>query len=200
LGEVFMEQVSPHVYVAADRGACTVGAIKTSEGVVLVDSPNRATGAVKWRQEISGLGPVRYLINTEHHVDHVFGNYFLPGVIIANHYTKENFFQEGFHGKASKPGPSRLLDPEGYMKDEDPAGIDLVADYKPREPEISFHGRLTLRLADITIEVFETPGHMPANSVVYVKEDKVLFTGDNVFNGVMTWFHERSHRRDEPRG
>ena len=150
-----MEQISPHVYISSDHGACTVGAVRTSEGVVLVDAPNRATGAVRWREEVKSLGEVRYLINTEHHVDHVFGNHFLPGVIIANHYTKENFYQEGFHGKGSAAGPSRLLDPVGYTKDEDPEGIGLVADYRPREPEIVFRGGLTIGLGDVEIEVFE---------------------------------------------
>ncbi len=185
-----MEQISPHVFISSDHGACTVGAVRTSEGVVLVDAPNRATGAVRWREEVKSLGEARYLINTEHHVDHVFGNHFLPGVIIANHYTKENFYQEGFHRKGSAAGPSRLLDPVGYTKDEDPEGIGLVADYRPREPEIVFRGGLTIGLGDFEIEVFEAAGHMPANTVVYVREDRVLFTGDNIFNRVMTWFHE----------
>ena len=189
-GGIPVEQITSHVHISTEHGACTVGAIQSSGGVVLIDSPNRATGALQWREEIERLGPVRYLINTEHHVDHVFGNYFLPGTIISNHYNKQNFYQEGFHGTKSAEGPSRLLDPEGYMRDEDPEGLALVSDYRPREPEIVYRGGLTLCLGDLTIDALETAGHMPANTIVYVREDRTLFTGDNVFHNVMTWFHE----------
>ncbi len=68
-----MEQVSPHVFIDPDFGACTVGAIQTDEGVVLIDAPNRPTRAKRWLDEVRGLGEIRYLINTEHHADHIFG-------------------------------------------------------------------------------------------------------------------------------
>ena len=74
-----MEKVSAHVYIDPAHSGCTVGAIQSSEGVVLVDSPHRPTRARKWLAEVEALGEVRYLINTEFHIDHTFGNAFLPG-------------------------------------------------------------------------------------------------------------------------
>ena len=179
-----MEQVSPHVYIDPAHGACTVGAIRTPEGVVLVNSPNTPTRAMRWLEEVEGLGEIRYLINTEHHPDHIFGNSFLPGTVIAHRQTKENFWKD------SPLGPNSLKDPQRYVKRIDPQDVDKVAEYEAREPEIVFDGRITLSLGDVSIEAFGMPGHIPADTAVYVPEDRVLFTSDNVFHGTMTWYHE----------
>ena len=59
-----------------------------------------------------------------------------------------------------------------------------------RGPEISFDGRLTLFLGDVTIDLLALPGHIAAETAVYVREDKTLFASDNVFHDTMTWHHE----------
>ena len=179
-----MNQVSPHVYIDPDYGGCSVGAIKTPEGVILVDSPKQPTRAIRWREEVRRLGEIRYLINTEHHIDHIFGNFFFPGTIISHRETKERFWKD------SVLGPNPLKDPQGYVASIDPQGVGLVAQYQARDPEITFDGRLTLSLGGIAIEVFAMPGHVPADTAVYVPEDRVLFTSDNVFHETMTWYHE----------
>ncbi|MFQ5693976.1 MAG: MBL fold metallo-hydrolase [Nitrospinota bacterium] len=179
-----MQQVSPHVYIDPDHGGCTVGAIQTPEGVVLVDAPNRPTRAMRWLDEVRNLGEVCYLINTEHHIDHVFGNAFLPGTIIAHQQTKERFW-----GK-NVLGDNPLKDPRPYVEKCDPQGLDAVDRYKARGPEICFDGRLMLSLGDVRIEVFGMPGHIAADTAVYLPGDRVLFTSDNVFHEAMTWYHE----------
>lgn len=179
-----MEQVSPHVFIDPSHGPCTVGAIQTPEGVVLIDSPNKPTRAVRWVEEVRALGEVRYLINTEYHVDHTFGNFFLPGTIIAHAETQRNFWKDGLFG------PSSLKDPRKYVEKGDPQGIRFLSGYKVREPEITFNGRLTLFLGGVTVELLPMPGHVPADTAVYIPQDRALFAGDNVFNGAMTWYHE----------
>lgn len=179
-----MERVSAHVYVDPAHGPCTVGAIQTPEGVVLVDSPNQPTRARRWLEEVRRLGEVRYLINTEHHIDHTFGNAFLPGTIITHQKTKEGFWNDNLFG------PSPLKNPKPYVERIDPRAVDMVAGYKPREPEITFDGRLALSLGDVNIEAFAMPGHTPSETAVYVHGDRVLFTSDNVFHDDMTWYQE----------
>ena len=38
-------------------------------------------------------GPIRYLINTEHHVDHIFGNYWFKGAgaVVEHQGVYDNF-------------------------------------------------------------------------------------------------------------
>ena len=76
------------------------------------------------------------------------------------------------------------------MRKIDPEGLGLTADYRAREPEVAFDGRLTLNLGGVTVEAFVAPGHVPFQLAVHVPGEKVLFVSDNVFNGVMTWYHD----------
>jgi cyclase len=180
-----VEQVSANVFIdAMASGPCTVGAVRTPEGLVLIDSPNQPTRAVRWRGEVESLGEVRYLINTEFHLDHTFGNAFLPGTVIAHRKTKELFYED------SVLGPSPMKEPEPYVRKVDPEGLGLAADYRAREPEVAFDDRLTLDLGGVTVEAFVAPGHVPFQLAVHVPGDRVLFVSDNVFNGVMTWYHD----------
>jgi cyclase len=139
---------------------------------------------MRWLEQVRELGEVRYLINTEPHPDHVFGNAFLPGVIIAHQETKERFWEDNILGK------SPLKNPRGRIESLDPQGIEFAQGYKAREPEISFDGRLTISLGGVDVELFAMPGHIPADTAVYLPGDRVLFTSDNVFHDAMTWYHE----------
>jgi cyclase len=123
-------------------------------------------------------------VNTEHHVDHTFGNAFLPGTVVAHVKTKEKFWE------ANVLGGNPLKDPGTYIEMSDPLAGDEAGRYKPREPEISFTRYLTFSLGGVDIDLFPMPGHIEANTAVYVRQDGVLFTSDNVFNEVMTWYQE----------
>ena len=48
---------------------------------------------VQMREMAESYGPLRYLINTEHHVDHIFGNYFFKGAgtVIHHQGVYDNF-------------------------------------------------------------------------------------------------------------
>ena len=58
---------------------CNPSYVVTSDGVVVIDTPQLPTRAVAMRAEAESHGPIRYLVNTEHHVDHIFGNYWFRG-------------------------------------------------------------------------------------------------------------------------
>ena len=115
---------------------------------------------------MESLGEVRYLINIEFHIDHIFGNAFLPGTGIAHRKTKELFYAD------SVLGPSPMKEPEPYVREIDPEGPGLAADYRAREPEVAFDDRLTLNLGDVTVEAFVAPGHVPFELAVHVPGDK----------------------------
>ena len=100
---------------------------------------------------MESLGEVHYLINTEFHIDHIFGNAFLPGTVIAHRKTKELFYAD------SVLGPSPMKEPEPYVREIDPEGLGLAADYRAREPEVAFDDRLTLNLGGVTVEAFVAP-------------------------------------------
>ncbi len=179
-----MEQVSPHVYIDAMEGPCCIGAIQTEEGVLLVDSPQYPTRAERWLEEIKGLGQIKYLLNTEPHADHVFGNAFVPGTIIAHQYIKDVFWDD------APFGPNFMKTPEVFIEMFDPERLDAAGTYQAREPEITFEGKMNLYLGEVAIEAIPLNGHVPNDTAVYIPEERVLFATDNVFNEVMTWYHD----------
>ena len=179
-----MEQVSPHVYIDAMDGPCCIGAIQTEVGVLLVDSPQYPTRAERWLEEIKDLGQIKYLLNTEPHADHVFGNAFVPGTIIAHQYIKDVFWDD------APFGPNFMKTPEVFIEIFDPDRLDAADTYQAREPEITFEGKMNLYLGEVTIEAIPLNGHVSNDTAVYIPEDRVLFATDNVFNEVMTWYHD----------
>ena len=75
-----MRRVSENVYAEIYFWGCNPGFVVTGEGVVMIDTPQQPIDAVRWRERLQEYGPIRYLINTEPHVDHILGNAYFPGV------------------------------------------------------------------------------------------------------------------------
>ena len=93
-----MEKVTDSVYAATKMRGCNPGYVVTSEGVVIIDTPQLPTKAVEMRNEALEKGPIRYLINTERHIDHIFGNHYFHGLcpVVAHKYTLEDFWSVPF--------------------------------------------------------------------------------------------------------
>lgn len=165
-----MQQVTPNVYAETEFRGCNCGFVVTSEGVVMVDTPMMPTEAVKWREEITRHGELRYLVNTEPHGDHITGNYFFPTTVVSHQGTKEVF--------VSSLGSAEQV--RERVKTMDPEGVSLVEDYQLRPPNITFNERLTLYVGDHTFELIHLVGHTPSEICVYVPQERVIFSGDNV--------------------
>ena len=59
-----IEKLSENVYAETGVRGCNHSFVSTTEGVVMIDTPQIPTDSVKWRDEIAKFGPVRYIINT----------------------------------------------------------------------------------------------------------------------------------------
>lgn len=182
-----MEQVTANVYTNTQLRGCNPSYVITADGVVVIDTPQLPTRAVAMRQEAESHGPIRYLINTEHHVDHIFGNYFFKGAgTVVNH--------RGLWERFMVVGPE--LDPFAYAAEalptDDPDGAAIFPDrdeyYRdPNKGTIVFTGDLSLCVGDHTFNLLHTPGHTPGQLAVHVPEERVVFTGDTIFSGCQTW-------------
>jgi cyclase len=64
------------------------------------------------------------------------------------------------------------------------------ADFGFRAPTLTLSERLTLYLGDHTFQLINLPGHTPYQVAVVVPEEGVIFTSDNVVNGVPPFMHE----------
>jgi cyclase len=182
-----LEQVTKNVFTTTKLRGCNPSFVVTSAGVVCIDTPQLPTKAVAMRAAAETHGDIRYLINTENHVDHIFGNYWYRGAgEIVNHQALWDIFMD----------PNAALDPFAYALEaiptDDPDGAALLPDrddYYAALPRgtVVFTGDLTLTVGDHTIRCLWTPGHTPGQLAVHVPEQRVVFTGDTIFSRCQTW-------------
>ncbi|MFV2063845.1 MAG: MBL fold metallo-hydrolase, partial [Chloroflexota bacterium] len=182
-----MEQITANVYSNTKIRGSNPSFVTTSDGVVVIDTPQLPTRAVAMRAEAESHGPIRYLINTEHHVDHTFGNYYFRGAgIVVNH--------QGLYDNFMTVAP--ILDPFAYAEEaiptDDPDGAAIFPDrdtyYEdPNKGQLVFTGDLIIRVGETTFRCLHTPGHTPGQLAVHLPEEGVVFTGDTIFNECQTW-------------
>ena len=163
-----MKKITPNVYVETGfRGAnCTF--VTTTEGIVMIESPQMPDEAVKWRDEIAKFGMVRYLINTEPHGDHFSGNYFFQGTVVGHEGTREAILAANV---------DRFKE---QMKTMSPSSLSLLDGFSFRAPTITLSERLTLYLGNHTFKLVHLPGHSPYQVAVFIPEERVVCTSDNV--------------------
>ena len=58
-----MLQLTSNVFVETQIRGCNHGFVTTSEGVVMIDSPQKPSDALKLKAEIAKHGELRYIIN-----------------------------------------------------------------------------------------------------------------------------------------
>jgi cyclase len=172
-----MERVSDRIYVATDYLGNNVGFIITQRGLVLIESPMLSYEARHWQEQIRKITdkPFIYLINTHHHFDHVIGNCHFDSVVIAHKnaprgigYLKNNLREE-----------FEIFFPQ----DRDKWEPDLP-NLKVVYPQITFSQDLFLHLGDITLELKFVGGHSASSLSIYIPSEKIVFTGDNINNGM----------------
>jgi len=171
-------KLTANIYVETKYFGANVGYIVTKQGLVMIDTPPRPTDAVDWKREIDGKGQVKYLVNTESHWDHYFGNFFFPVTVIAHDKTREAIM---------RVGREQILERIAQI---DPEGLPLVTDYKVNFPSIVFSECLTLYLGSHTLQLLHLPGHTEGQTAVFVPEERLVFSSDNVFYKLQTFLHE----------
>jgi cyclase len=112
------------------------------------------------------------LLNTHYHGDHWMGNGgFADSVVVASEWTRqaleERWQSEVRHFAAGRPQQAREF--------EIPA---------PHLPQVGLTGTTTVRTGEQAVSVqLAGPAHTPGDLVVWTGDDRVLFSGDIVFNG-----------------
>lgn len=186
-----MQQLTKNVYTETGIRGCDPSIILTSEGAVFIDTAQWITNLeqmIAFAEE--RVGSIKYLINTESHIDHIFGNHWLKkagATIIGQERILDGFF---------KIPPAFNMTTHEYNVDiirrQDPDALDRMPseqEYLIATPDITFRDKLTLKLGEHTFECWHTPGHSPEQTSVYVPEERCVFVGDNLFNDCQIWLH-----------
>ena len=143
--------------------------------------------------------PIRTLLNTHGDGDHWYGNGLLGGCeIIATDAAAAQMRAEPPSmltrmaplGRLAGLGSAvPLLPARGRMRGLAGFG-EMLSRYdfaaaEPRLPTRTFSGTETIEAADRRIELIEVgPAHTGGDAIVWLAEERVLFSGDIIFNGV----------------
>jgi cyclase len=146
------------------------GFLVGSTGVTSIDacSTERRTRAYLEAIATRSPQPVRTLINTHHHGDHTHGNYLFGGATIVAH--------DRCRDEVLAAGLPRL---SGVFEDVEWGGLQVAP------PFLTYADRVTLYSDDLRCEVryVGAPAHTTNDSIVWIPERSVLFSGDLIFNG-----------------
>jgi cyclase len=139
-------------------------------GVVSVDacSTERRTRAYLGAIASVTGQPVRTLINTHHHGDHTHGNYLFAGAtIVAHEKCRQEMLAFG------PPGPAP------FWTEVDWGGVEL------EPPFLTYESGIRVYVDDLACEVRHvgTPAHTTNDSIVWVPDRALLFSGDLLFQG-----------------
>ena len=153
-----------------------VAFVKMKDMLVFVDSgyyPEVIKDARKQAEEMTGL-PVKYLIITHHHGDHILGNqYFEDCEIISSepvHKILKNYWTE----EAVKRIKERDSENFGNLK--------FVL------PSKTFADKHIISDESLTLEIIQTNGHTDGSSFVFIPEEEVLIAGDLLFSEEIPYF------------
>ncbi len=205
-------EVRPGIWHAVGTGAMNVGAnaaiVDLGASLLLVDS--HITPAAAWvlLEELAPLTPkpIRYVVNTHFHFDHIHGNQvFGDEVEILGHQTTYDIVSSGGSVSgtawdgfvATLPNQIAAIEaelqaaPEGE-REEVAARLarmrayqEATAAIEPIAPTITLDGKLAIYRGGHEIQLlWKGRGHTPGDVVVYLPERRVLITGDLVVFGL----------------
>ena len=188
------------VHALYGRGG-NVGFLVGPEAVLVVDSQfkDMAPGIVEQIRKVTDK-PIKFLVNTHHHGDHVGGNdTFRPiSVIIAHDNVRKRMLaspQDILRDYPARVEEARQAGRADQVKNLEEQ-IEWAKKVKVEEipaPIVTYDSELRVHVNGETIQVWHTPpAHTDGDSSVYFEKANVLHMGDLFFNKVIPFIDVKS--------
>lgn len=185
---------------AKSKGAAisNAGVVDLGDKVLIFDtflSPSVAK-ALRTVVEETIKKPIRFVVNSHHHVDHVGGNSafagdvdFISSVIskplIANGKELDEYRHHGqtqleaLVTKNQKPGKGAKVSLAGEIHYYEAVLAALPELPKLVAPTLSFENRIIIEGSQRTVEIINYGGgHSQSDTILYIPDSKIVFTGD----------------------
>lgn len=165
-----LKPLGHNVYAAIDDAKGDAGAnagfVIGDDGVAVIDTFEHPEAAKQMLAEIRKLTqlPIKFVVNTHYHIDHVAGNSLFQqngAVVFAQRNVRSWIHTENlkFFGKDVKAEDRKMVETLGA-------------------PDAVYDTGVTLFLGSRRIDVRVFPGHTGGDSVVFIPDANVVFTGD----------------------
>lgn len=200
-----LEEVAPGAFAwiqpNGELGESNAGLVVGEGAAAVIDTlwdEELAARMLEAMAEARGEAPISTVINTHGDGDHWYGNGLFEGAsIVATEAAAVQMRQEppsaiarmrplaraaGLAGALPVPGRARLRGLAAFGA--------ALANYrfeeaKPRLPDRTFSGESELEVGARRLELIEVgPAHTAGDAFVWLPAERVLFSGDIVFNGV----------------
>ena len=170
---VSFTKLSAHAYAYTAEGDPNTGIVVGDDAVMVIDTqatPAMAQDVIRRIREVTDK-PIKYVVLSHYHAVRVLGaSAYAPEHVIASEDTLSLIKERGEQDKASEIGrfPRLFRNVETV-----PAGLTW--------PTMTFTGRMTLWLGKLEVQLIQLGrGHTKGDTVVWLPQDKVLFSGDLV--------------------
>ena len=151
--------LKPNLYLITGGGANTLVRV-TPEGIIVVDTKNPGDDNYnRVMEEIKSVSnlPVKWVINTQHHPDHVG--------------TNQKFIDAGAQVVA--------VEALKTFMGSDPRTKDI-----PGRPQVTFAKDYVLKFGGAEVQAhFYGPGHSGGDTIVYFPVEKIVMVGDQITDG-----------------
>jgi glyoxylase-like metal-dependent hydrolase (beta-lactamase superfamily II) len=170
---VTFSKLSDHAYAYTAEGDPNSGIVIGDDAVMVIDTqatPAMAQDVIRRIREVTDK-PIKYVVLSHYHAVRVLGAAaYQPEHIIASQDTRDLIVERGEQDKASEIGrfPRLFRNVESV-----PPGMTW--------PTMTFTGKMTLWLGKLEVQLIQLGrGHTKGDTVVWLPQDKVLFSGDLV--------------------
>jgi len=170
--KVTFEKLSEHAYAYTAEGDPNTGIVVGDDAAMVIDTqatPVMAQDVIRRIREVTDK-PIRYVLMSHYHAVRVLGaSAYRPEHVIASRDTYDLIVERG---EADMKSEIERF-PRLFRAIESIPGLTW--------PTLVFEKRLTLMLGKLQVEIMQLGrGHTKGDTVVWLPQDKVLFSGDLV--------------------
>jgi alkyl sulfatase BDS1-like metallo-beta-lactamase superfamily hydrolase len=183
-----IEKITNDIYHARGFSLGNVQMIITGEGLVIIDSTENSAAAAKIFKEFRKITnkPVRYLIYTHGHIDHVQGaSVFMkdrPEIIATQdcvQFMKKDLVElKEFHCRSRHNQAGRSAVEFARPLPGESKVITLCTEDELIWPTITFDREYKFTLGGKHFELYHTAGETPDHLMVWLPDERALFCGD----------------------
>lgn len=206
-------EVAPGVYSAVGYGIANSILLIGKDGLIIIDTLDELKASKEVFEDFRKIStlPIKAIIYTHSHPDHIFGSGSFVTDGIPDVYAHESLLPT-VHKLASETTPiigtrsARMFG--NYLEKSDLVNVgigpyqgynaDTKLDFVP--PTKTFRDTLNVEVAGIQLKLIHAPGETDDQIYIYHPEKNILFVGDNFYKAFPnlytirgTWFRSLKH-------